>query len=89
MLGLDSSIGREEKAHAANDGLRFARSRDRLGVDGAETVADKDFPAVASNAGSVAKGLHKHSIAVRRENDAESATRWNARRRRTRSTCRG
>lgn len=74
-------LERGEKTHAADDALRLARRRDRSGVDGAETVADEDLPAVASDAGTVAEGFHEHALGMWGEDDAESTTRWNGRRR--------
>lgn len=75
MWDSDSSLERGEKTHAADDALRLARRRHRVRVDGTETVADEDLPAIASDAGTIAEGLHEHAVGMRREDDAESATR--------------
>ena len=75
MWDSDSSLERGEKTHTADDALRLARRRHRVRVDGAETVADEDLPAIASDAGTIAEGLHEYAVGMRREDDAESATR--------------
>ena len=75
MWDSDSSLERGEKTHAADDALRLARRRHWVRVDGAETVADEDLPAIASDAGTIAEGLHEYAVGMRREDDAKSATR--------------
>ena len=80
MWDSSSLLERGEKTHAADDALRLARRRDWSGVDSTETVADEDLPAVAGDAGTVAEGLHEYAVGMRREDDTESATRWNGKR---------